>query len=153
MRGIFFLSVLLLGSLGFTAAASAHCQVPCGIYDDAARIKSMHEDATTITKANTMIGELSGKQDGKSINQMTRWIQTKEQHASKIIQTVSEYFLTQKLKPAKPGSKGYSAYLSRLADHHMVLVWAMKTKQGVSTETAAKLHEAIAQMASHWSKK
>ena len=29
----------------------AHCQVPCGIYDDPARIAELREDATTIEKA------------------------------------------------------------------------------------------------------
>ena len=28
----------------------AHCQVPCGIYDDDGRIKTIKEDSTTIRK-------------------------------------------------------------------------------------------------------
>ena len=79
--------------------AGAHCQVPCGIYDDHARIHAMKEDVTTIAKAVKLIGELAEKSDAVSKNQLNRWIQTKEIHASRIITTVSEYFLTQKIKP------------------------------------------------------
>ena len=43
--------------------AGAHCEVPCGIYDDHARITQMLEDATTIEKAVAQILELSVKTD------------------------------------------------------------------------------------------
>ena len=33
---------------GFAAQAQAHCQVPCGIYDDEARFTAMLEDAATV---------------------------------------------------------------------------------------------------------
>ena len=33
----------------------AHCQVPCGIYGDAARIVQIEEDITTVRKAMNMI--------------------------------------------------------------------------------------------------
>ena len=38
------------------SAAFAHCQVPCGIYDDGARIAQMKEDAATIEKATAAGG-------------------------------------------------------------------------------------------------
>jgi len=82
----------------------AHCQIPCGIYDDSARIEGMHEDATTIEKAIKNIDELAGKGDAQSANELTRWIMIKEDHASDIITTVAEYFLTQKVKPMAPGA-------------------------------------------------
>ena len=41
--------LLLQGSL------LAHCQVPCGIYNDAARIIQIQEDFSTIQKAMTKI--------------------------------------------------------------------------------------------------
>ena len=37
----------------------AHCQVPCGIYDDALRIVQIKEDVTTIWKAMKQINDLS----------------------------------------------------------------------------------------------
>lgn len=130
--------------------ADAHCQVPCGIYDDAARIKFLKEDATTIAKAITNIVELSGKNDAQSFNQATRWVATKEDHASHIITVVSEYFLTQKVKPVAEGSDGYDAYLKSLADHHAVMVAAMKTKQHADPATVTALEKAIDALAKHY---
>lgn len=153
--------VSLVGlTLGLTAVCwmsssqkvSAHCQVPCGIYDDAARIARLHEDATTIAKAIKLINELAGKHDAQSLNQITRWITTKEHHASHVIQVVSEYFLTQKVKPVTPGADGYDSYLKRLADHHAVMVAAMKTKQKADPGVAKALHDAIDTLASHYRK-
>lgn len=135
---------------GGVQPVEAHCQVPCGIYDDAARIARLHEDATTIGKAVSQMTELAQKHDLQSMNQMTRWITTKEDHASNIIKIVSEYFLTQKVKPVAMGSDGYDAYLKSLADHHAVMVAAMKTKQTVDANAVDKLQHAIAALASHY---
>lgn len=135
-----------------TRRADAHCQVPCGIYDDAARIVRMLEDTATINKAMKQINQLSGKHDALALNQAVRWINTKELHATHIIDVVSEYFLTQKLKPVARGADGYNAYLQKLADHHTVMAAAMKTKQTTDTDNADKLHHAIEQLGSHYKK-
>lgn len=132
------------------SAAHAHCQVPCGIYDDAARLVQLREDAATISKAITGINDLAGKRDAESVNQATRWIMTKEEHASHIIEVVSVYFLTQKLKEVAAGAEGHAEYLAALADHHAVMRAAMKTKQGSSLESAAALDAAIEQLAKRW---
>lgn len=130
--------------------AVAHCQVPCGIYDDAARITRLHEDATTIAKAITNINELAGSHEAHAFNQAARWVATKEQHASHVISVVAEYFLTQKCKPVAAGADGYEAYLKKLADHHQVMVAAMKTKQQIDAGAASKLHDAIDALAAHY---
>ena len=78
--------------------AVVHCQVPCGIFNDPARVNEMMEDASTIKKAMNQINELHSKGDALSMNQTVRWIMVKEEHAAKIITTMSEYFLTQKVK-------------------------------------------------------
>ena len=54
-------------------AVFAHCQIPCGIYDDNARVHSMLEDAATVEKSIKMINELSEKSDAQSQNQLVRW--------------------------------------------------------------------------------
>ena len=36
----------------------AHCQIPCGIYDDHARVQSMLEDAATVEKSIKLIEKL-----------------------------------------------------------------------------------------------
>ena len=130
--------------------AAAHCQVPCGIYDDAARIAQLHEDATTIRKAIANIDELAGKDDAQAMNQAVRWITTKELHASHIIEVVSEYFLTQKLKPVQAGTDGRDAYLASVADHHAVMRAAMKTKQSADPANADALDAAIHALAERW---
>lgn len=132
--------------------ADAHCQVPCGIYDDPARITHMMEDATTIEKAIASINELVGKQDALSFNQATRWVETKEDHASNIITVVAEYFLTQRVKPVAEGADGYDAYLKKLADHHAVMVAAMKCKQNVDPATVTTLKDAIHTMSHYYEK-
>ena len=116
--------LLLQGSL------LAHCQVPCGIYNDAARIIQIQEDFSTIQKAMTKIKELSQQQDATSMNQLTRWIMTKEDHASKIQKVVSEYFLTQRIKTKTEGSE-FDTYVKQTTTLHQILVSAMKCKQTV----------------------
>ena len=152
--GLTMLGAATLATVGLLVAhqteTQAHCQVPCGIYDDAARIQHLRENVTTIAKAVTIIRDLAGKHDPQAFNQAARWVATKEAHASDIITTVSEYFLTQKVKPVAPGSDGYDVYLKKLADHHAVMVAAMKTKQSADQAAVAALGKAIDQLASHY---
>ena len=116
--------LLLQGSL------LAHCQVPCGIYNDAARIIQIQEDFSTIQKSMTKIIELSQQQDATSMNQLTRWIMTKENHAFKIQKVVSDYFLTQRIKVKIEGSE-FDTYVKQTTTLHQILVSAMKCKQTV----------------------
>lgn len=141
-------------ALSMTATgANAHCQVPCGIYDDAARIAQLREDATTIGKAIAEMTTLAGQHDVQAINQLTRWINTKEAHASHIIEVVSEYFLTQKVKPVAAGAEGRAAYLEMLADHHAVMRAAMVTKQQSGDAAVAELNKSIDALAKHYESK
>ena len=131
--------------------ADAHCQVPCGIYDDHARVQAMLEDVTTIAKAVNQIIALAAKKDAQSLNQAARWIATKEAHASRIIQTISAYFLTQKIKPVSPkNKKAYAKYIQMLVDHHKVMTLAMKTKQNVKPALVAQLRAAVAHLETYW---
>ena len=67
-----------------------------------------------------------------------------------MIEVVSEYFLTQKVKPVSPGTDGYDAYLEKLADHHAVLVAAMKAKQHSDPTYSVRLHHAVDALAKHY---
>jgi len=109
-----------------------HCQVPCGIYDDAVRIITFKEDFATISKAMGEIVTLSAKNDPQSINQLNRWITTKEEHANNIQKVVSDYFLTQRVKSK---NKNYDKHLRFL---HEILVSAMKCKQTVDSQNVDK---------------
>ena len=131
--------------------AFAHCEVPCGIYDDHARIDQMLEDGTTIGKAVAQILELTGKTDAQSLNQLTRWINTKESHATRIQNTIAQYFLTQRVKPARQATQAFNDYIMRLVQHHAVMVAAMKTKQTVDPQRVAGLREAIEAIAVYYS--
>ena len=129
-----FLKILLLFSL-LNGILIAHCQVPCGIYNDAVRIVQIQEDYKTIQKAMLKIQELSGRQDAKSMNQLTRWVMTKEEHATKIQRTVSDYFLTQRIK-LKSEESDYKIYVKQTTTLHQILVAAMKCKQTVEQDHA-----------------
>ena len=37
--------------------AHSHCQVPCGIFDDKARVSALKEDCATITKAMNQVSQ------------------------------------------------------------------------------------------------
>ena len=141
-------STLITAALWSAAGqAHGHCQVPCGIYGDAARVAMMREDLTTIRKANKQIKALAAKTDAQSKNQLVRWVQTKEQHAERVMRTIADYFMAQKIKPAKG-----RAYLDSLAKHHAVLVAAMKCKQSVAPADAQRLGKAIDAIAGYWKK-
>ncbi len=122
----------------------AHCQIPCGIYDDHARVLAMMEDAATVEKAIRLVGELSGKTDALSVNQAVRWVMNKEKHAQNIISTISDYFLTQRVKPDQKD------YGTRLARHHAVILAAMKAKQTADPSAAQDLKSAIEALAPYY---
>ena len=107
-----------------------HCQVPCGIYDDVARIVSIHEDIQTIQKSIKMINELSyGETSAKSMNQLVRWVNTKEDHAQHIQDVILNYFLAQRIKPKEKGEKEYKRYVSLTTTCQKIIFYAMKSKQ------------------------
>ena len=114
-----------------------HCQVPCGVYGDSARFTQMLEDQNTIAKAIAQINDLAGKKDGKSANQLARWVSTKEDHANKIQKIIAEYFLTQRIKSSSDN------YADLLKGAHSVMVAAMKCKQGTDPKSAVALKTAI----------
>ncbi len=136
---IYFLTLGFIGPLLF-----GHCQVPCGIYDDANRVHQMLEDVSTITKAIHQIHELNDKPDVQSKQQLVRWVNNKEIHADKIIDTISNYFLTQRVKPDSVD------YLTRLSDHHKVIILSMKAKQKADASTAEDLKQAVEALSQYY---
>jgi len=137
--------LIVIATAGFTLQqARAHCQVPCGIYDDHARVQTMLEDAATVDKAAMMINQLAGKTDPQSMNQAVRWVMNKEKHAQNVIETISDYFLTQRVKADQPD------YAERLAKHHAVIVAAMKAKQNADTKYAEALKASIEALAPYY---
>ncbi|CAE7199516.1 TU20, partial [Symbiodinium necroappetens] len=122
-----------------------HCQVPCGIFDDPKLVADMKEAAATIKKAMVQIGELSANMTPLNINQMTRWVNTKEEHAGKIISLVSEYCLCQRVKPVSDPKTPFSSeadFIAALQCHHQVMLAAVKCKQNVDPALADALDAA-----------
>merc|ERR1712037_891369 len=111
-----------------------HCQVPCGIFDDPAMVAEVKQACATIRKAMVQINELSAAMSPLNFNQMTRWVNTKEEHCGKIISTVSEYCLCQRVKAEL--FKQPTDYTDALKAHHNVMQAAMKAKQSVDADVA-----------------
>lgn len=137
--------VLLVASfVACVPVAYSHCQIPCGIYDDHARVKSMLEDAATTRKSVKLISELSGKSDAQSNNQIVRWVMNKEKHAQNVISTISDYFLTQRVKSTQKD------YVERLKKHHTVIVVAMKVKQNADMKYVDALEASIKELLTYY---
>jgi nickel superoxide dismutase len=122
----------------FTSLAMAHCQVPCGIYGDQLRFQQMLEDEHTISKAQAQLNELSGEDiTPQTVNQMARWVATKEDHATNIQNTIAAYFMAQRIKADNEN------YVKQLTAAHAVMVAAMKCKQSADPATAEALEKKI----------
>ncbi len=105
----------------------SHCEIPCGIYDDQARIDMLREHATTIEKSMTQIEALTKAED-RNDNQITRWIMNKEDHANKAQEVVTQYFMTQRIKPADEGA-AKEKYIREITQLHQMMIALMKCKQ------------------------
>ena len=95
---------ILMAGLAVPSVAHAHCQVPCGIYGDQLRFEQLLEDTMTIAKAQAQLNELlaGGAPTAQSVNQMARWVMTKEEHAGHVQETLQAYFLAQRIKADSP---------------------------------------------------
>ena len=116
--------------------AYAHCEIPCGIYDDAMRITMITEHITTIEKSMNQIKELEKEKHNNS-NQLVRWVINKERHSDELQEIVSQYFMTQRIKP---DTKDYDKKLALL---HQMLVSSMKCKQTTDLSHVSKLKELV----------
>lgn len=127
----------------FNNKAKAHCEIPCGIYEDTLRIELIKEHITTIEKSMKMIIELS-KEEVPDYNQIVRWVTNKEDHANKLQEIVSRYFLHQRIKPTSPENKElYAKYIERLTLLHELLVYSMKAKQSTDLSLIETLNQKI----------
>merc|ERR1712178_208175 len=112
-------------------------------------VADVKEAIATIKKAMVQINELSATINALNINQMTRWVNTKEEHSSKIITLMSEYCLCQRVKPVsdpKTPFKSEDDYIAALQAHHKVMTAAVKCKQTVDPANADALDAAATEM-------
>ena len=115
----------LAGFFCFLIAANnvtAHCEIPCGIYDDQVRITMISEHITTIEKSMNQIMEIQ-KEKKHNSNQLIRWVMNKENHAKELQEIVSQYFMTQRIKF---DAKDYDKKIGFL---HQMLVYAMSANR------------------------
>ena len=159
--GILLFLVLALGIQGWSVRADsesttldgtaellvgtmlAHCEVPCGIYDDHAMVKQMLLDAETISKASAQIQLLAAKVDATSLNTISRWVMVKEEHSRNLQHVNAWYFMTQRVKAVPSTDPGYADYLGRLAAHHAISVNAMKAAQSLDRSAQSALRSSI----------
>jgi nickel superoxide dismutase len=139
-----FISALFVSALSLSAFQSqAHCEIPCGIYGDSVRITLIYEHIETVEKSMNMINELSS-QANPDYNQLVRWVVNKEEHAKKIQDIVSQYFLHQRIKPVDPSNEeAYAKYQKQLEALHHILVFAMKAKQTTDVDVTDTLRQKV----------
>lgn len=125
--GIFFLA-------SFANNVFAHCEIPCGIYDDEMRIQMILEHILTIEKSMNQIKELDKKEHHDS-NQLIRWVMNKDLHAGKLQEIVSQYFMTQRIKT---DDKDYEKKIRLL---HQMLIESMKCKQTTDLKHVNQLRQ------------
>ena len=138
-------AAVAVGGALWVCTAHAHCQIPCGIYDDDARLAAIAEHVTTVEKSMRQVQELSAAAKPNH-NQIVRWVMNKEAHADELSRIVTQYFLQQRLKPAAPDDKaGWDAYVNKLVLCHRMLVAAMKAKQTTDLQYVRQLRDTLAE--------
>ena len=126
----FFLMFIMAGNI------AAHCEIPCGIYDDQMRANLIYEHTVTIEKSMKNIAALS-KEAPADYNQLVRWVSNKEEHATKTQHIISQYFMTQRLRPDA------QKYPDKLSVLHKMLLAAMKCKQSIDVENVQTLRSLL----------
>ena len=134
---------IILSCLALFAGAQiahGHCQVPCGIFDDAVKFSELEQHVETIAKAAGLVKSLSEKEEktAHDMQQIVRWTVTKEEHAAKIIDEAANYFLAQRVKV------GADHYAQKIELLHHIIVFSMKTKQAADSAATEPLAEKIA---------
>ena len=91
-----------------------------------------------------------GNLNAKNLNQATRWVATKEEHAKHLITTVAEYMLCQRVK--RENFASHAEYLQALELHHALMQAAMKVKQTTDESACDALDHAIAHVGAMYTK-
>jgi len=139
LSAVFIVAALTVSSF----QAKAHCEIPCGIYGDSVRVALLYEHIETIEKSMNQINELS-KAENPDYNQLVRWVMNKEEHAKKIQEIVSQYFLHQRVKPTSSADDAaYRKYIKQLELLHHISVFAMKSKQSTDLSIIDTLREKV----------
>jgi nickel superoxide dismutase len=142
MKHIALASLTVLALVSYSLPAEAHCQIPCGIYDDELRVQLIEEHIGTVEKSMKKIAEI-GAADTVDHNQLVRWVGNKEAHAQEIQDIVTAYFMAQRIKPPKDHSdeNAVHEYMHKLALLHGIQIHAMKAKQSTDLTQIETMRE------------
>ncbi len=136
-------SIFLISQFVSNQSLYAHCEIPCGIYEDSLRASLISEHITTIEKSMKMIMKLS-EEANPNYNQLVRWVVNKEEHAKKIQEIVSQYFLHQRVKLTDSSDKEkYAKYVNLLTTLHEISVYSMKAKQSTDLTQIENLRKSL----------
>ena len=150
MRVLTLVAVAVLVVNFAAGRVEAHCQIPCGIYDDARQFDVIEEHARTIEKSMAKIVELSAAST-PDYHMIARWTFNKEKHAQEVQDIANAYFLTQRVKVADPADeKAYAAYVKQTTLLHQMLVAAMKCKQTIDLANVELLRKVAQQYKDHY---
>lgn len=137
------LAGLILFNLISVTAAKAHCEIPCGIYGDKMRFEMLREHIQTIEKSMQEITRLSNE-DNEDYNQIVRWVNNKDDHANQLMHIVTQYFMTQRIKPVEDmNSAEYKQYVNKITLLHKMLISAMKSKQTTDLKYVKELRDLV----------
>lgn len=140
MKKTFLFVALMLGVFS-PAVVHGHCEIPCGIYGDRQRVDLIREHITTIEKSMNMINQLS-KESPINYNQLVRWVDNKEDHATKIQEIVYQYFMNQRIIPPEGTDQDVQKkYMHELQVLHQLAIEAMEAKQSTDLEHIKQMQE------------
>jgi len=136
-----YLTIMVLFAAAIPESVRAHCQVPCGIYDDQMRIHLMEEHVATIEKS---MNEITAKPE---MNQAVRWVMNKDKHADELSEIVTYYFMAQRIKPPTDltDEAATKDYVNKLTLLHAIQIHAMKAKQSTDLAEIATLRDLVSQ--------
>ena len=146
MKRFALATLVVVALIAAAVPASAHCQIPCGIYDDELRVQLIEEHIGTVEKSMKKIVEIGGAET-VDYNQLVRWVDNKEAHAQKIQDIVTAYFMAQRIKPPKDhgDEKAMNEYIHKLALLHAIQIHAMKAKQSTDLDEIENLRKLTTQ--------
>ena len=99
----------------------SHCQMPCGIYDDALVFKYVDQYIETMQKGVKELNSLGSDTPNKRA-QFIRWVALKEEQSNQVAELITTYFLQQVVKPVEESTPKVLAI-------HRLLFLLVKIKQ------------------------
>lgn len=99
-------SLLILFFSMISLSCFAHCQMPCGIYNDAMIYDKIDEYVETMVKAIFKIRDNKFSSPFER-NELVRWVMTKDRMSDEAAEIITSYFLQQKIKPGEKDTLKY----------------------------------------------